>query len=93
MLSSRTPGSLTKRAHHLAAEAAHARPLVQHLGEPAALVLLPATGTLLHLPQPPVLTLSLGAAPDDGALPTRLSASDEPQTAIVSSRLVHIRAA
>ena len=56
-------------------------------------MLLPATGTLLHLPQPPVLTLSLGAAPDDGALPTRLSASDEPQTAIVSSRLVHIRAA
>jgi hypothetical protein len=78
------------RAHRLAAEAAHARPLVQHLGEPTALELLPATGTLLHLPQPPVLALSLRAAPDGGALLTLFNASDEPQTAVVASGLVHI---
>jgi alpha-mannosidase len=80
-------------AHRFAAEAAHARPLVQHLGEPAAAELLPAAGTLLHLPQPPVLTLSLRAAPDEGALLTLFNASDAPQTAIVASGLVHIRAA
>jgi alpha-mannosidase len=81
------------RVHKLAAEAAHARPAIQHMGEPAAPELLPAAGTLLHLPQPPVLTVSLRAAPDGGALLTLFNASDEPQTAAVSSGLVHIRAA
>jgi len=81
------------RAHRLAAEAAHARPLIQHPGEPAATRQLPAAGTLLDLPQPPVLTLSLRAAPDGGALLTLFNASDVPQTAVVASRLVRIRAA
>jgi alpha-mannosidase len=78
------------RAHRLAAEAAHARPLVQHLGEPAAGELLPGAGTLLHLPQPPVLTLSLRAAADGSVLLTLFNASDQPQTAVVSSGLVLI---
>ena len=81
------------RAHRLAAEAAHARPLVQHLGEPAALELLPVAGTLLHLPQPPVLTLSLRGAADGGVLLTLFNASDAPQTTVVSSGLVHIHSA
>jgi alpha-mannosidase len=80
-------------AHRLAAEAAHARPLVQHLGEPAAFELLTAAGTLLHLPQPPVLTLSLRAAPDGGTLLTLFNASDEPQTAVIASVLVRIHSA
>jgi alpha-mannosidase len=88
-----TGGFDEARAHRLAAEAAHARPLVQHLGEPAAPEQLPATGTLLHLPQPPVLTLSLRAAPDGSALLTLFNASDEPQTAVVASGLVRIHAA
>ena len=81
------------RAHRLAAEAAHARPLVQHLGEPAALELLPATGTLLHLPQPPVLTLSLRAAPDGGALLTLFNASDAPQSTTIANGLLSVAAA
>jgi alpha-mannosidase len=81
------------RAHRLAAEAAQACPLIQHLGEPAAPELLPAAGTLLHLPQPPVLTLSLRAAPDGGALLTLFNANDAPQTAVVASGLVHIHSA
>jgi hypothetical protein len=81
------------RAHRLAAEAAHSRPAAQHMGEPAASELLPAAGTLLHLPQPPVLVLSLRAAPEGGALLALFNASDEPQTATVTSGLVRILSA
>jgi alpha-mannosidase len=81
------------RAHRFAAESEHSRPLVQHLGEPAAPELLPAAGTLLHLPQPPILTLSLRAAGDGNALLTLYNASDEPQAVMVSSGLVHIHKA
>ena len=81
------------RAHRLAAEAAHARPLVQHLGEPAALELLPGVGTLLHLPQPPVLTLRLRAAPDGDVMLTLFNASDVPQSTTFADGLLSVAAA
>jgi hypothetical protein len=66
---------------------------VQHLGEPAGQEVLPATGTLLHLPQPPILTLSLHASNDGGALLTLFNASDETQPATVECGLVKISTA
>jgi len=81
------------RTHKFAAEAEHSRPLIQHLGEPAALELLPVAGTLLHLPQPPVLVMNLRAAPEESALLTLFNASDILQTATVSSGLIQIGAA
>jgi alpha-mannosidase len=81
------------RAHRFAAESEHARPLVQHLGEPAAPELLPASGTLLHLPQPPILTLSLRAFDEGCALLTLFNASDEIQSTTVTSGLVKINTA
>jgi alpha-mannosidase len=76
------------RAHRFSAETEHSRPLVQHLGEPAAPDLFPPTGTLLHLPQPPILTLSLRAGDDGCILLTLFNASDEIQSATVASGLV-----
>jgi alpha-mannosidase len=81
------------RAHRFAAEFEHARPVIQHLGEPGAPQLLPASGTLINLPQPPVLALSLRATPDGSALLILFNASDNLQTAIVSSGLVHFQTA
>jgi alpha-mannosidase len=81
------------RAHRLAAEAGHARPIVQHLGEPAASDLLPTSGTLLHLPQPPILALSLRAFDEGGALLTLFNASDESRRTTITSGLVKINAA
>jgi hypothetical protein len=82
------------QAHRFGLEAAHARPLVNHLQEPAAAGQpLPATGTLLRLPEPPVLTVSMRRAAGDGVLLHLLNASDQPQTAIIGSGLALIRAA
>ena len=81
------------RAHKFAAESEHSRPLVQHLGELPASDLLPAAGTLLHLPKQPVLTLNLRATSEACALLTLFNASDQTQTATVSSGLIHIRSA
>jgi alpha-mannosidase len=78
------------RAYRFSAESEHARPLVQHLGEPAAPDLLPAMGTLLHLPQQPILALSLRATAEGDALLTLFNASDETQPATVASGLVQI---
>lgn len=74
------------RTHKFAAEAEHSRPVVQHLGEPAAEQLLPATGTMLHLPQPPILTLNLRAESGCTIL-TLYNASD---VAIIQSGLLLI---
>jgi hypothetical protein len=78
------------RAHQFASESEHSRPLITHLGEPAASDLLPASGTLLHLPTLPILTLSLRATPEHGATLTLFNASDEQQTATVANGLIHI---
>ncbi|MGE5377576.1 MAG: glycoside hydrolase family 38 C-terminal domain-containing protein [Bacteroidota bacterium] len=81
------------RAHRFAAETEHSRPLVQHLGETPAQELLPATGTLLHLPELPIMILSLRATPAGGALLTLFNASDTTQTASISSGLLEIHSA
>ena len=81
------------RTYRFAAESEHARPIVQHLGEPAAPGLLPVTATFLHLPEVPVLTLNLRAVPKGGILLTLFNASDTTQTAHLSGGLVLIHSA
>lgn len=94
------------RAHRVGQEAEHADPLTQPLTEPRANTQFDATGTLLSLPEPPVLVTRL--RPDsDGLLspfPGRtdgettagslvallLNASDESRTATVDSALLEI---
>jgi len=77
------------RAHQFAAEAEHSRPLVQHLGEPAATQLLPESGTLFHLPEPPILVLNLRTE-SDFTLLTLYNASDVPRTTTIQSGLLPI---
>jgi alpha-mannosidase len=76
-------------AHRFGAEAA-APPLFQPLWEPSvAQTTLPRAGSLLRLPDPPVLTLHV--LPDGAALCLRLlNASDAPATATVGSGLLQI---
>jgi hypothetical protein len=81
------------RAHRFAAESGHSRPVIQHLGEPPAPELFPASGTLLHLPQPPILTLSLRAFDEGSTLLTLFNASDEIQSTTVTSGLAKINTA
>jgi hypothetical protein len=59
-----------------AAKTENSRPFVQHLGEPITQEKLPNTGTLLHLPEPPVLVLSLHGTLNDGALLVLFNACD-----------------
>lgn len=81
------------RAHRLGLEALHSRPLFQLMGEPAA-PSLPDTGTLLHLPAGPVLTLHVKpAAHGDGIIVRLLNASDVEQPAEVRSGLLRVVAA
>jgi alpha-mannosidase len=83
-------------AHRLGREAAHARPLFQHLGEPRAGVPLPSTAALLRLPEAralgtPVLTLHVKPAERAPGLIVRLlNASDQPQPAEVASGALQI---
>jgi hypothetical protein len=67
----------------------------QHLGEdPVSGPPLPGRGTLLELPDAPVLTLRVKPADDDDGLIVRLlNASDATATAYVGSGLLRIRAA
>ena len=82
------------RAHRFASETGHSRPLITHLGEQqAASDALPESGTLLHLPTPPILTLNLRSASEDGATLTLFNASDEPQITTISSGLIRINSA
>lgn len=81
------------RAHRFGLETEHAAPLTQHFGEPGVTPPpLPASGTLLDLPDAPVLTTQFKAA-DGGVLLSLLNASDEMQTARVASALLKIGAA
>ena len=80
------------RAHQFGIEAANNLPLVQHLGEPAIEPsLLPSSGTLLTLPEAPILTIHVKAAEDASGIVVRLlNASDSPQTARIGSGLLTI---
>jgi alpha-mannosidase len=83
------------RAHQFGLEAANSAPVVQHLGEaPAENIALPASGSLLDLPDAPVLTLHVKAARDGGGMIVRLlNASDAAQTATIGSSLLKIASA
>ena len=80
------------RAHRFGLDAANDTLLLQHLGEPTPHTPLPASGSLLTLPQPPGLTLRVKPAAD-GVLVRLLNASDRAQTATIGSGLVKITAA
>jgi alpha-mannosidase len=79
-------------ADRFAVDYENARPVLQPLGEPAEAEQLPASGTLLNLPQPPVLVENLRATAE-GALLTLFNASDDEQTAVVSSAIVRFTTA
>lgn len=81
------------RAHKFAAEFEHARPMLQHMGEAAAETHLPASGTLLNLPQPPITTLSLRRSIAGEVLVTLLNSSDNSLTAAIASGLLTVRSA
>jgi alpha-mannosidase len=78
------------RAQRFAAEVAHARPLVQHMGEAPLAQSLPVSGTLLHLPEPPISVMSLSRTGDGIAL-TLFNASGETQSTKIESALVSIQ--
>ena len=79
-------------AHRFGLEAANDAPLMQQIGEPStAAASWPASGSLLDLPQPPVMVTHVKpAASGDGALVRLLNASDGEQTAHIGSGLVQI---
>jgi len=81
------------RAHRFAAEAENSRPCVQHLGEPGNPRNLLGVGTLLQLPEPPVLVLSLHRTLNDGSLLALFNASDSLQAARISDGLIKIQSA
>jgi hypothetical protein len=73
-------------ANRFAADYQNSRPVLQPLGEPAEADQLPVSGSLLTLPQPPVLVQNLRST-KEGALLTLFNASDQPQTASVAAGL------
>ena len=84
-------------AHRFGSEAAHARPLFQHQGEPAAgSERLPRTASLLRLPEttaPDAGVLTLHVKPAErspGVVVRLLNASDQAQTAVVASGALRI---
>jgi hypothetical protein len=87
------------QAHRLGLEAAHAHPLLQHLGEPAQPPLWPKTGALLRLPgvdspNSPILTLHLKpAGQSPGIIVRLLNASDQDQPVEIGSGLLRLTAA
>jgi alpha-mannosidase len=81
------------RTHRFAAEVENSRPFVQHLGEPISQEKLPVAGTLVQLPEPPVLVLSLHGRFNDGAVLILFNASENMQTARISDGLINIQSA
>jgi alpha-mannosidase len=78
------------RAHRFGLEALYDQPLAQHLGEPTERTPWPASGSLLRLPQPPVMVLHIKPSSGNEIAVRLLNASDEPQEATVSSSLLRI---
>ena len=78
-------------AHRFGMEAIHDAPLLQQLGEPHGDLSLPSTGSLLTLPESPVVVLHIKPATEDqGTLIRLLNAGDETQTAVIGSNLIRI---
>ena len=82
-------------AHRFGAEALNDSPLFQRLSEPMTTNNpIPATGTLLNLPDAPIEVLHIKHAEDNNGLIIRLlNASDTEQTATISSNLLTILSA
>ncbi|HEY4579791.1 MAG TPA: hypothetical protein VIG89_02035, partial [Candidatus Acidoferrales bacterium] len=85
------------QAHRFGLEAAHAQPLMQHLGElQGSPPFLPSLGALLHLPESfspdsPILTLHIKPAQRQPGMMVRLlNASDKDQPAKIASGLLRI---
>ncbi|MBW7883346.1 MAG: hypothetical protein H3C34_12045 [Caldilineaceae bacterium] len=82
------------RAHRLGLEALYDMPLLQHMGERAEEAPWPSAGTLLRLPEPPVIVLHLKPSSDGNGVIVRLAnATDSAQTATVGSGLLRITGA
>lgn len=78
------------QAHRWGQEALYHEPLLQPMSE-LPVNALPARGSLLHLPQPPVMVLHVKPAEDNAGIIIRLlNTSDLPQTAEIASGLIHI---
>jgi len=79
------------RAQRFGLDTEHTAPLTQHFGEPGVKPPpLLASGTLLHLPDAPMLVIQFKAA-KGGALLSLLNASDETRAARVASALLNLR--
>jgi alpha-mannosidase len=78
------------QAHRFGMEAEQSRPVIQHLGEQPAEQLLPQNGTLLTLPEPPILVLNFRKAEEGGILITLYNASDEHRNAEVKSGIISL---
>jgi hypothetical protein len=78
------------QAHRFGMEAEHSRPVIQHLGEQPAEQLLPQNGTLLTLPEPPILVLNFRKVEEGGILITLYNASDEHRNAEVKSGIISL---
>jgi alpha-mannosidase len=75
-------------------DAAHDAPLVQQLGEAKGDARWPSAGTLLRLPEPPVVVLHVKPAGSGAGVVVRLlNASDTEQQAEIGSALLNVRAA
>jgi alpha-mannosidase len=83
------------QAHRFGLEALYSQPVTQHLHEPAASnPPLPTRGTLLELPELPVIALHIKRSEDGkGVIVRLLNTSDRPQTAAVGSGLLRINKA
>lgn len=83
------------RAHRHALETLHAHPMLHPLGEPkiAKGPRLPERGTLLTLPEPPVLVLHILPDGQGRAVVRLFNADHTPHRATLGSGLLHIRRA
>jgi alpha-mannosidase len=80
------------RAHRFGLDAANDAPALQQLGEPTAQMPWPANGSLLALPESPVLVLHVKPV-SDGVMVRLLNASDAVQSTTLGSGLLQIAAA
>jgi alpha-mannosidase len=81
------------QAHRVGLEAMHDAPLLQHMGEASDARAWPASGTLLALPEPPVMVLHVKPATGSQLLVRLMNASDAEQVATVGSGLLRITGA
>lgn len=79
-------------AHRFGLDAAHDTLLLQQLGEPASQPRWPTRGSLLSLPELPVLTLHVKPSPE-GTVVRLLNTSDSPQQATIRAGLLSFQSA